>query len=100
MKFLNKVHYQSQMNPLELELYTNIKNIIGIHPFYYEYVFMVDADTEVFGDSLKRLVSSMVHDTRVILYNYNAPVGKFIKGTFRLWVFVVKPRCQMRSLLG
>lgn len=65
MKFLNHVHFQSEMSPLEIELYQSIKHSIGIHPFYYEFVFMVDADTEVYPDSLKRLVSSMVNDTRV-----------------------------------
>jgi chitin synthase len=65
MRFLNKVHYQAPMSPLEVEMYNHIKNSIGIHPFFYEYIFMVDADTEVSSDSLKRLVSSMVHDSRV-----------------------------------
>jgi chitin synthase len=65
MRFLNRVHYQAPMSPLEVEMYTHIKNSIGIHPFFYEYIFMVDADTEVASDSLKRLVSSMVNDSRV-----------------------------------
>lgn len=48
------------MNPLELEIYHQIKNVIGVNPTFYEYVFMVDADTTVAPLSLNRLVSAWV----------------------------------------
>ena len=48
------------MNPLELEMYHQIKNVIGVNPTFYEYVFMVDADTTVAPISLNRLVSAYV----------------------------------------
>ncbi|KAI8816343.1 chitin synthase 4 [Fimicolochytrium jonesii] len=66
MKFLNKVHYQTLMTPLDLEMYHHIKNIIGVHPYLYEYVLMVDADTEVVPDSLNRLISCAVHDGKIM----------------------------------
>ena len=53
-----KVHFNSPMNPLELEIYHQIKNVIGVNPTFYEYVFMVDADTTVAPLSLNRLVSA------------------------------------------
>ena len=65
MRFLNRVHYQSSMSPMEIEIYDHIKNNDGIHPFFYEFILMIDADTEVYPDSLMRLVSSMVNDSRV-----------------------------------
>ena len=46
------------MNPLELEMYHQIKNVIGVNPTFYEYCFMVDADTVVDPLSLNRLVSA------------------------------------------
>ena len=46
------------MNPLELEMYHQIKNVIGVNPSFYEYIFMVDADTTVDEMSLNRLVSA------------------------------------------
>lgn len=46
------------MNPLELEMYHQIKNVIGVNPTFYEYVFMVDADTTVAPLSLNRLISA------------------------------------------
>lgn len=46
------------MNPLELEMYHQIKNVIGVNPSFYEYIFMVDADTTVKEYSLNRLVSA------------------------------------------
>lgn len=48
------------MNPLELEIYHQIKNVIGVNPTFYEYLFMVDADTTVDPFSLNRLVSAYV----------------------------------------
>lgn len=48
------------MNPLELEIYHQIKNVIGVNPTFYEYLFMVDADTVVEPMSLNRLVSAYV----------------------------------------
>ncbi|RHZ77100.1 hypothetical protein Glove_186g151 [Diversispora epigaea] len=66
MRFLNKVHFNSEMTPLELEMYHQIKNVIGVNPSFYEYILMVDADTEVLPDSLNRLVSAFMHDTRVM----------------------------------
>ncbi|KAJ7840428.1 glycosyltransferase family 2 protein [Mycena leptocephala] len=60
MHFLNKVHFNSPMNPLELEMYHQIKNVIGVNPTFYEYVFMVDADTTVDQFSVNRLISSCV----------------------------------------
>ncbi|CAL1709779.1 unnamed protein product [Somion occarium] len=66
MHFLNKVHFNSPMNPLELEMYHQIKNVIGVNPTFYEYLFMVDADTTVHPLSLNRLVSAMIHDKKLL----------------------------------
>jgi Chitin synthase len=45
MQYLNKVHFDSAMSPLELEIYHQMRNVIGIDPAFYEYIFTVDADT-------------------------------------------------------
>ncbi|ORX33474.1 chitin synthase-domain-containing protein [Kockovaella imperatae] len=66
MHFLNKIHFNAPMNPLELEMYHQIKNVIGVNPSFYEYLFMVDADTTVQELSLNRLVSAMMHDKKTI----------------------------------
>ncbi|KAI9252828.1 chitin synthase [Phascolomyces articulosus] len=66
MDFLRKVHFDSEMSPLELSIYHNIRNVIGIDPALYEYILMVDSDTEVYPDALTRLVSCMLHDSRII----------------------------------
>ena len=55
-----QVHFNSPMNPLELEMYHQIKNVIGVNPTFYEYLFMVDADTTVDPFSLNRLISAYV----------------------------------------
>ncbi|KAH7128735.1 chitin synthase 6 [Dendryphion nanum] len=65
MSFLNRVHHRSAMNPLELEMFHQINNIIGVDPELYEYLFMVDADTMVRPDALNRLVASCANDSKI-----------------------------------
>lgn len=45
MQYLNRVHFDAPMAPLELEIYHQMRNVIGIDPAFYEYIFTVDADT-------------------------------------------------------
>ncbi|KAJ2782077.1 hypothetical protein H4R18_002497 [Coemansia javaensis] len=66
MRFFNKVHFNLPMSPLELEIYHQIKNVIGVNPAFYEFIMMVDADTYVFPDSLNRMVSCMLHDSKLM----------------------------------
>jgi chitin synthase len=66
MRYFNRVHFNSEMNPLELEMYHHMKNIIGVNPSLYEFVMMVDADTEVMPDSMNRMVSAMIHDSKIV----------------------------------
>ena len=58
MQYLNRVHFDAPMAPLELEIYHQMRNVIGIDPAFYEYIFMVDADTTVHPLSLNRLISA------------------------------------------
>ena len=66
MRFLNRVHFNAEFSPLELEVYHHMKNIIGVAPSFYEFVLMVDADTEVEPPALNRMISIMVHDVKVM----------------------------------
>ena len=43
MRFLNRVHYNLPMSPLELEMHHQIRNIIGVNPTFYEFLFQIDA---------------------------------------------------------
>ena len=65
MRFLNRVHYNLPMNPMELELYHQIQNVIGVNPAYYEYLFQVDADTMVGADSASQMVSAMNNNSKI-----------------------------------
>ena len=66
MRFLNRVHYNQAMNPLELEMHHQIRNVIGVNPTFYEYMLQIDADTVVAPDSATRMVAAFLHDTRII----------------------------------
>ena len=57
------------MNPLELEIYHQTKNVIDVNPTFYEYVFMVDADTTVDPFSLNRLISAYVFKLLKCMFN-------------------------------
>jgi chitin synthase len=65
LNFLNRVHHRAPMSPLELEMFHQINNIIGVDPELYEYLLMVDADTSVREDSLNRLVASCANDAKI-----------------------------------
>ncbi|PHH85241.1 hypothetical protein CDD83_711 [Cordyceps sp. RAO-2017] len=65
MSFLNRVHHRAPMSPLELEMFHQVNNIIGVDPELYEYLLMVDADTSVSEDSLNRLVSACAHNAKI-----------------------------------
>ncbi|KAI9706981.1 MAG: hypothetical protein M1820_004569 [Bogoriella megaspora] len=65
MRFLNRVHHRAPMSPLELEMFHQINNIIGVDPELYEYMLMVDADTSVKEDSLNRLVANCSNDSKI-----------------------------------
>jgi len=65
MSFLNRVHHRAPMNPLELEMFHQINNIIGVDPELYEYLLMVDADTNVREDSLNRLVAACANNSKI-----------------------------------
>jgi chitin synthase len=65
MSFLNRVHHRAPMNPLELEMFHQINNIIGVDPELYEFLLMVDADTCVREDSLNRLVAACANNAKI-----------------------------------
>ena len=56
MQYLNRVHFDAPMAPLELEIYHQMRNVIGIDPAFYEYIFTVDADTVSSLRSLCKLI--------------------------------------------
>ncbi|KAJ7623767.1 chitin synthase [Roridomyces roridus] len=66
MRYLNRVHFDAPMCPLELEIYHQMRNVIGIDPAFYEYIFTVDADTTVMPDGLNRLVATSADDSSII----------------------------------
>lgn len=66
MRFLNRVHYNLPMTPMELEMHHQIRNVIGVNPTFYEFLLQIDADTVVAPDSATRFVSAFLHDTRLI----------------------------------
>ncbi|KAK0764533.1 hypothetical protein N5P37_003935 [Trichoderma harzianum] len=66
MRFLNRVHYNLPMSPMELEMYHQIRNIIGVNPAFYEFMFQIDADTVVAQDSATRMVAALINDTSII----------------------------------
>ena len=65
MQYLNRVHFDAPMAPLELELMHQLQNVLGVDPKHYEFLLAVDADTEVRSDSLNRLIAVATDDSKV-----------------------------------
>lgn len=65
LSFLSRVHHRGPMSPLQLEMFHQINNVIGVDPELYEYCLMVDADTSLKEDSLNRLVAACANDARI-----------------------------------
>jgi len=68
IRFLSKVHSNSPMCPMELELYRQIKNIICVNSSFYEYFLMIDVDTQVVPNSLNGMISCIIHDSKIMIY--------------------------------
>ncbi|KAJ3263937.1 hypothetical protein HDU77_009711 [Chytriomyces hyalinus] len=66
MRFLSHVHTDAEMSPLELEIVRHLKTRLSLDPKWFEYLLWVDADTEIFKDSINRLVACLIRDSRVI----------------------------------
>ncbi|OMJ16664.1 Chitin synthase 8 [Smittium culicis] len=66
MRFLNKVFFDLPMTPLELEIFHQMKNVIGVDPSMYEYILMIDADTISSRMGLSYLLSAMQNDSKIM----------------------------------
>ncbi|KAI8820137.1 chitin synthase-domain-containing protein [Fimicolochytrium jonesii] len=66
LKFLSRVHFNAELEPLELELYRTMTEVIGFHPSQYDLLFMLDADTECMPDSLAQFVNCMANDQSIV----------------------------------
>jgi chitin synthase len=65
LHYLNRVHFDEPMSPLELEVYHQMRNVIGIDPAFYEYIFTVDADTVRIVSKAWRLALTGTLDCRI-----------------------------------
>ncbi len=66
MNFLQRVIFNELMTPLEFDLFNKMYWLLGIPPDWFSYVLMVDADTRVANDSLRRMVNAMIRDPKVV----------------------------------
>ncbi|KAJ3307378.1 hypothetical protein HDV03_000026 [Kappamyces sp. JEL0829] len=66
MRLLSRAYCDAAMSPLEIEILRHFIEVFGTTPQLYEYMLMVDADTVVYPDSLRHLVATMIHDTKIV----------------------------------
>ena len=64
MRFLSRIHFRANMSPMELQLLKIIKSL-DMHPRDFEFLLTVDADTVILPDSINKLMSVMVHDSKI-----------------------------------
>lgn len=66
LKFFSRISYSLPLNTLELEICRGFFEDLEINPRDIEFILMIDADTELFSDALKRLLACCVHDSKII----------------------------------
>ncbi|KAJ1919307.1 hypothetical protein H4219_002069 [Mycoemilia scoparia] len=66
MRFLQHVMFDDRMTELEYELFNAMWNVTKVTPDNFEICLMVDADTKVYGDSVTRMVATMVRDPQIM----------------------------------
>ncbi|KAL0253811.1 hypothetical protein I308_101188 [Cryptococcus tetragattii IND107] len=49
LQYLNRVHFDAPMTPLELEIYHQMRNVIGIDPAFYELIACAADDQQIIG---------------------------------------------------
>lgn len=56
----------NRMTPLEYELFNQFYNVLGIDPRKFKYMLVMDADTQVQGDALQKMVSRLEKDRKML----------------------------------
>ncbi|KAI8371729.1 chitin synthase-domain-containing protein [Radiomyces spectabilis] len=56
----------NRMTPLEYELFNHCYSVLGIDPREFKYLLMTDADTQVQGDVLQKLVCRLENDRKML----------------------------------
>jgi chitin synthase len=66
MNYLQRIIFNETMTPLEYDLFNKMYWLLGVPPDWFSYVLMVDADTRVAVDSLRRMINAMIRDPKII----------------------------------
>ncbi|ORX77505.1 fungal chitin synthase [Anaeromyces robustus] len=66
MKFLSAVTMNKKMTALEYDLFKKIYQLTRVYPDQYNYVLMIDADTEVHTEALLKMVRAMNNDPKIM----------------------------------
>ncbi|KAL7751572.1 ATP-dependent RNA helicase [Sorochytrium milnesiophthora] len=66
MQWLSKVTFNERMTPLEFDLSDKVARLTNMSPEMYDLVLMVDADTLVLPDSLRRMVTTFERDEAIM----------------------------------
>ncbi|KAJ3120871.1 hypothetical protein HK098_004187 [Nowakowskiella sp. JEL0407] len=66
MSFLSKIMFNDYISPLEFDLFFKLWTITGVHPDRYEALMCLDADTEIYPDSMTHMVACLIKDNEVM----------------------------------
>lgn len=66
MNFMQRIIFNETMTPLDYDLFNKLYWLLGVPPDWFSYVLMVDADTRVAVDSLRKMVNAMVRDPKIV----------------------------------
>ncbi|KAJ3122979.1 hypothetical protein HK100_011761 [Physocladia obscura] len=66
MNCLSRCLFDDRMTRLDYEIQFRIMHLMKVHPSQFEYVLMVDADTDVHADALKFMIQVMINDRNIM----------------------------------
>ncbi|PWN27867.1 hypothetical protein BDZ90DRAFT_240157 [Jaminaea rosea] len=66
MNFLQRVTYNDRMTPLDFDLFRKFQGLMGVTPDFFELILMVDADTKVFPQGMRKLSNAMMRDHMIM----------------------------------
>ncbi|KAJ3062054.1 hypothetical protein HDU98_002039 [Podochytrium sp. JEL0797] len=66
MNFLSRSLFNDRMTRVDYEIQSRIQHHLHIHPNQFEYILMVDADTDVDASALRHMITAMLNDRNIM----------------------------------
>ncbi|ORY38111.1 fungal chitin synthase [Rhizoclosmatium globosum] len=86
MNFLSRCLFDDKMTRLDYEMRFRIQHLMNVEPSQFDYVLMVDADTDVDQHALKHMITAMLNDRNIMGLCGETKV----RNKFQSWVTMIQ----------